>query len=232
MAGRTGGRVLGAGAFALTIVLGTIGAACEPEATVRPVPEAGTVDIAGNSLTEQAYGYLGGWVGAPEGLDIQKVAGSGWAAPEAQAAISANVRSGRPEILVVALGENEAHPDSGGWTNADERSFVQLMASPNRATCVVVVLPGSGVGILPGWGPEIAEARDYMLYAASQSTARTVVVDWQAVIDSRPELIAPDGIHLAGNEAATARQELYWQGVRACQAPATPPSSAAMTPGA
>jgi hypothetical protein len=51
-----------------------------------------------------------------------------------------------------------------------------------------------------------------------------VVVDWHAEVAARPEIISPDGIHLAqdpatgfiSTQAATARTALYWDGVAAC----------------
>lgn len=92
--------------------------------------------------------------------------------------------------------------------------------------------PGAGAGAasMPGSTPDPDPDPGAGAGAASTPPAAgaTVVVDWQAVIDARPELVAADGIHLAPDgttinqvtpAAAAARIDLYWQGVDDCTHP-------------
>ncbi|HEX8804226.1 MAG TPA: hypothetical protein VF743_08530 [Acidimicrobiales bacterium] len=201
-----------AGALALAVASG-----CTPE------PTPGSVDVAGDSLTIQAIFAHGYGVDAPE--DLQIIANIGWRAIDAQPDVSDHAAHGRPATLVVALGTNDSEPTSnGGWDGADVTAFRTLLNTPHPSACVVVVLPGMTSAAPAAHRAELVEARQ-ALVALANERPRTVLVDWQAVVDAHPEYIGPDGIHLrwtdegpADPEAAAARTALYWSGVRACPA--------------
>jgi hypothetical protein len=188
--------------------LSTVGAACVP------APRPGTVDVAGDSLTIQAFFNGGFGAGAPE--DLQVHADNGWQAGDAQPKISANVARGRPEILVVALATNDANPANGGWSGADVTRFRTLINTPHPDACVVVVTPGYGPTLGSAYKRELYEARVALRSLIAQRP-RTVEADWYVVVRDHPEYVRSDGIHLSGQPAWHARSALYWSGVARCQ---------------
>ena len=199
-------RVLGSACLAAVALLG---AACVPE------PRPGSVDVAGDSLTIQAF-YNGGFgEGAPSDLDV--IADNGWTVAEAQRRVAANAAAGRPSVLVVALATNDAHPWRGGWTSSDVTGFRRMMSTPHPSACVVLVLPGWGAGASIEHGYHMNLARSSLRRLATERP-RTVVADWLAVVQAHPEYLRSDGIHLSGLAAWHARSALYWQGVAACPA--------------
>lgn len=185
------------------------GAACVPE------PRPGSVDVAGDSLTIQAF-YNGGFgEGAPSDLDV--IADNGWTVGNAQRRVDANILAGRPSVLVVAFATNDAHPWHGGWTSSDVAAFRRMMSAPHPSACVVLVLPGWGAGASIEHGYHMHQARS-ALSRLARERPRTVVVDWLPVLQAHPEYLRPDGIHLSGLAAWHARSALYWQGVAGCPA--------------
>jgi hypothetical protein len=187
------------------------------------VPTPGSVDVAGDSLTIQTFFRYGPGQGAPD--DVKTVAGLGWKVGDVQPTITADVAAGRPAVLIVALGTNDSHPVQGfGWNGDDANAFRTLMTSPHPSACVVVVLPGYGAGISPAWRTEMDEARGALNFLAIQRGGRTVVADWQPIVQAHPEYLLSDGVHLRQEgdvvdaRAAAARSQLYWSGMAACPA--------------
>ena len=201
-------------AAALVLGLGLTVLACKPQ----PLP--GSVDVVGDSLTVQATNPYGLGDDAPD--DVKVIAGLGWQAPNVQSRLVAEVVRGRPETLVVALGTNDSNPHRGGWTSTDTANFRTLLATPHPDTCIVIVLPAYGPGIAGLLRIEMQQARASLRTLAGQRP-RTVVADWLPVIQARPELVAPDGVHLRNLDsgvvdpvAAATRTALYWLGVANC----------------
>jgi len=197
--------------------------ACIPAPVTKPEPTPGSVDVAGDSLTIQAFYRYGLGLGAP--TDVNVIAYLGWEVGDVQGPVAADVAAGRPEFLVVALATNDANPvDGGGWTGADVDAFRNLFNTPHPSACVVVVLPGWGAGVSSAWRTELVESRGGLSLLAAQRGGRTVTVDWLAVVQAHPEYLGPDGIHLRQEgdvvdpQAANARAQLYWSGVAACPA--------------
>lgn len=187
--------------------------------------------VAGDSLTFTAFFAREDDEAAP--ADVEMVAGFGWTAADVQQRLDASVAERPVDVLVMALGINDAGVGTGdgGWTPADLERFRHLIAAPGPDACVVLVLPGYGGGIDPAHAAEVDVARLDLVALADQRALEgggaTIVVDWQAVVEADPSLVADDGIHLAtapGTDdvsptAATVRSRLYWDGVAACSGP-------------
>jgi hypothetical protein len=144
-------------------------AACEvlPPAVAQTDPAR--IIVVGDSVTEQAYGYLGGWQGAPG--DVVKVSGSGWDLDDAEGPYAAAVADG-VDITILALGPNDADPASGGWTLYDLVNFHDFLGTTVPAdTCVVVELPRHKTGTLfpsgGAWATQLDEARADLIDLAS-----------------------------------------------------------------
>jgi hypothetical protein len=178
------------------------------------------VVLLGDSLTALAFGYLGGPTSdAPERL--LPFFAAGWTLRDAVATAGPAVDAPSTGVVVLAVGANDAAPWDGGWTSEDVAHWAEVLDDVPSSTCVAVVLPG--------WGPQLdgtpwAQGMEQMrtdarrLVAARRSTgARTFTVDWRPVVERHPDYIAPDGIHIAGTEAATALQGLYWHAVARCR---------------
>jgi len=187
-----------------------------------------SVFVGGDSLTFTAMWNHGPGEGAP--ADLTWAAWLGWTTADLQPQLDWAVALGRADTVVLALGTNDSSlSGADGWTATDVTRFQRLIDAPGATACVVIVLPGYGDGVDPLHVIELDEARADLEELANQRGRKagygpTVVVDWQAQLDARPDLLADDGIHLAPDpvtgdvlaEAAAARTELYWQGVRAC----------------
>jgi hypothetical protein len=209
--------------FAALFAALTFLAACEvlPPAVAQSDPVR--IIVVGDSVTEQAYGYLGGWQGAPS-PDVVKVAGSGWDLDDAEPGYAQAVAEGTPDITVLALGPNDANPSNGGWDLYDLANFYDFLnTTVPTGTCVVIELPRYKSGFPPAWATQLDEARADLIDLASPGghtappTDRFVVLeDWRMRTAPHPELLASDGIHLASNQAATERQQDYWDGARRC----------------
>jgi hypothetical protein len=204
--------------------------------TIAPLQangEPGTVTVVGDSLTQTAAYLYGPGEGAPP--EVEMLAWQGWTAADAQPDLEAAVAAGRADTVVLALGTNDSSVAAGrdGWSAADVERFRQLLATPAPSACVVVVLPGYGAGIDPSHAAEMEKARTDLvgladerrhLRASDPNVGATVVVDWQAELTAHPQLLNPDGIHLAQDpanslisaDAAAARTGLYWRGVASC----------------
>jgi hypothetical protein len=168
--------------------------------------------------------------GAPAELDWS--AWLGWTVADVQPQVERAAAANRLDTLVVALGTNDSSLASGGgdgWTSADLERFRRLVFTPPAEACVVIVLPGHGVAMDPSHAAELDQARADLaglasLRAGMPGYGTTVVVDWQATLDARPDLVGDDGIHLVTDpitalstaDAAAARTGLYWHGVDAC----------------
>jgi hypothetical protein len=199
-----------AGVVIAVLAFGLLGAGCVPK------PTAGSVDVAGDSLTIQSFFNGGFGDGAPSDLNV--IAGLGWTAPDAQPRVSEDIKNARPEVLVVALATNDANPGSGGWTDQDVANFRTMINSPHPDACVVVVTPGYGPTLDDAFKQQIYEAR-LALRQLIAERPRTVEADWYVVTRDHPEYITSDGIHLSGEEAWHARSALYWQGMAKCPEP-------------
>lgn len=211
-------------------------AACDvlPPAVAQTDPEPRIV-VVGDSVTEQAYGYLGGWQGAPSS-NVVKVSGSGWSMDCAEVPYAQAVADGAPDITVVALGPNDADPanrtggcdpnNDGGWNLYDVANFSDFLSTAVPAgSCVVVELPRHKSGFPATWATQLDEARADLLDLASPGgtysppAGRYVTIeDWRMRTAPHPEFLASDGIHLASNEAAAERQDDYWDGAARCPA--------------
>lgn len=198
--------------------------ACDVLPPAVAQPTGPRIIVVGDSVTEQAYGYAGGWVDAPSS-DVVKIAGSGWDLEDAEPGYGEALAQAEPDVTVVALGPNDADPASGGWDINDVYrwyGFLNFTVPPGG--CVVVVLPRHKSGFPPAWAAELNEARDYMVDLASPGgqfappgdvTVR--MEDWRMRTAANPALLAGDGIHLSGTPAAVVRQHQYWAGVDACE---------------
>jgi hypothetical protein len=196
------------------VTCAVMGAGCVP----KPTP--GSVDVAGDSLTIQAF-YNGGFGdGAPSDLNV--IAYNGWTAADVQPYVTDDVKHGRPEVLVVAVATNDSNPLTGGWTGDDEVRFRTLIHTPHPDACVVVVTPGYGPTLYDAYKNEIYKAR-LALRSLIASRPRTVEPDWYAVVRDHPGYLTPDGLHLNGAPAWHARSALYWQAAAHCPPPPTPP---------
>jgi hypothetical protein len=199
-------------------------ASCIPAGANPPGP-LDTIDVLGDSVTEQAYSGAGGWSGSPS-LDTQKIAGSGWDVDDVEAPYAASVAADPPDVTVIALGPNDADPAGGGWTLYDIANWYDLLQATPEGSCIVVVLPRHGPGFPGTWAAELNEARTYMVDLMSPggqfeppANRRRVLMDWNTVTSINPSYLAADGIHLtAVNEDAPAyaRQDMYWDGAGNC----------------
>jgi hypothetical protein len=201
----------------IVVVPGGRGSAVDSQ--VRPRFEQPSVVVLGDSVTEQAFGYLGGPTGAAPPR-LRRWSGVGWTLADAVAAAGvAPLASNGTDVVVIALGPNDAAAPDDGWNARDVTRWRGLLATVAPATCVVVVLPG--------WGPTIddttwcdsmlAMRRDVrrLIAERARTGSPTIEVDWLRVVIAHPEYLAPDGIHLASRTAAEARQTLYWQAIDA-----------------
>lgn len=191
-------------------------AACKPE------PDPGTVDLVGDSITVQAILAGSGHPDEPGDLDTHS--GLGWQADDVTPWVHNQVADARPETLIVALGVNDAAPRNGGWTWGDVADWVELLDAPHPDACVAVILPAVGPGADPAHAAEVDRARTDITAMATDRDGPTVVADWAPVIEESPDLLDPDGIHLAdgsgpygiSSEAAAARMGLYWDAADRC----------------
>lgn len=143
--------------------------------------------------------------------------------PDVQRAVDDPNRS--PEVLVVAVGHNDAATGGtgvggqprDGWTDTDALQVLSLLAAPeDGVTCTVAVLPGYR-GSDPVHAAGIAAMRTFVAESVALNPDSMVAVDWQPVIDTHPEYLASDGVHLSGAaEASNAFVELIHTGVDRC----------------
>jgi len=219
-------RLIAIAATALVAILGCIGCV--------PTPEPNTIDIVGDSISTQAYWGRSAEYdaqGRPANADVLHDEWAGRVFADAQPAATQRAADGRPAIMVIALGTNNAGAYSSGWGPDDEADFNRLLFTPSSSACVVVILPGYIVR-----GPNtpdlltqysMHQAHEAMKAKAAQRP-RTIVVDWQAIISANPSIIGPDGIHLASDAklsgdlanpaAANAWAKMMWDGVARCPA--------------
>jgi hypothetical protein len=223
-----------------------------------PIP--GKVIVVGDSVTQQAFdpdgdGTNSYTTNAPADRNI--FAKMGWTTKDVQTTVNNYSIFRHPQKLVVAVGLNDASTFfSDGWTADDLTRFRTLLNTPNANTCIALVLPGhaetGSTSWFNSWAAQIDEARADLITLAAERP-RTVIIDWQTVIDEHPEYVDEDGIHLltphtspmedlmdasAGQmntvdpAAAEARQNFYWDGVAQCDAPTasfeTPTNSSAI----
>lgn len=202
-----------------------------------PTPKPGTIDVVGDSILFQTF-----WnrqreftVGSPSDASIIVDAHPGVGFPDPLEAERARAESGRPAILAIALGTNDAGPVDGGWNATDEQELQDLLAVPSRTTCIVLVLPGyADKPTVPStYRADLKAARAAIRAAAaarSKAGKPTVVADWGAVALAHPELVGDDGIHLAADAPATPERrvneaaakawtKVLWDGVARCPKP-------------
>ena len=202
-----------------------------PVAAATPSPEptaSGAGDdvvLLGDSVTEQAFGYLGGpTTGAPARL--HRSSHVGWTLRAAADHAGATLDAASTGTVVVAVGPNDAAPWDGGWTDDDVARWQATLDGIPAATCVAVVLPGWGAPLhgTPWEGgmeqmradvERLVDARRAGDRPRSRSTGLPIVTE-------HPDYLAADGIHLATDAAATARQSLYWHAVATCHTLTTP----------
>ena len=179
------------------------------------------VVLLGDSVSEQAFGYLGGATGdAP--THLQRWSHNGWTIRDAADHAGAAVTSADTDVLVLAVGPNDAAPEHGGWNDDDLTRWRNVLDGAATDTCVAVVLPGWGAALHgTAWEQGLRSMRSDVggLVAARRAAGSpTVELDWLRVVTAHPDYLAADGIHLANTRAAEARQALYWEGVRRCEA--------------
>jgi hypothetical protein len=189
-------------------------------ASARTSAATWQVDLVGDSVTEQAFGYLGGEVGTDAPSHLDRWSGTGWTVADVEAHTEARADEHALDALIVALGPNDASPTNGGWDASDVDRWRRLLATPDPNACVVVVLPGWGAP-LDGtpWARAMEQMRaDVRALAADRAGtgAPTVAVDWLPIVRRHPGYLAGDGIHLGSDAAAAARQQLYWDGLDQC----------------
>lgn len=195
-----------------------------PSTQVSAQPDPPRIIVVGDSVTEQAYSYLGGWVAAPG--DVVKIAGAGWDVDDAEGPYATAVAEAPPDVTVIALGPNDANPATGGWTLYDIANFNDLFAAAPEGSCVVVVLPRHGAGFPHTWAVELDEARTHIVDLVAPGGALNpppgrsyVLADWRMTTAPHPAYLAGDGIHITGvddNAPARARQDTYWDGAGNC----------------
>jgi hypothetical protein len=183
--------------IAITALAGAslLGLACKEE----PVP--GRVAIGGDSLTFQSAFYGGGF---PAAWDTDQKVGLGWQAEHIQPRLTQDVENpaASPEVLVIALGHNDAASSSGrdGFTLEDQQQLAALAQTPHESACVAWVLPWYqppvGAAVNAAHVAGINAYRTWVTAFAATDTARYRVVDWASVAMAHPEYIDPDGIHL------------------------------------
>jgi hypothetical protein len=207
----------------LAVVLAVAGA-CIPAGANPPGP-LDSIDVLGDSITEQAYSGAGGWSGSPS-IDTQKIAGAGWEVDDVEGPYAASVAADPPDVTVIALGPNDADPADGGWTLYDIANWYDLLRATPEGSCIVVVLPRHGAGFPAAWATELNEARGYMVDLMAPggifeppANRTRVLMDWNTVTAINPTYLGADGIHLTAvdNDApAYARQDVYWDGAGNC----------------
>lgn len=210
------------GALGVTLVAAV--SACIPAGANPPGP-LDSIDVLGDSVTEQAYNHVGGWSGSPS-IDTQKIAGSGWSVDDVEAPYAASVAADPPEVTVIALGPNDANPATGGWDLYDIANWYDLLRATPEGSCIVVVLPRHGAGFPSGWASELNEARGWVVDLMAPGgqfppppNRRRVLMDWNTATSINPGYLAADGVHLsdvADDAPARARQDMYWDGAGNC----------------
>lgn len=187
----------------------------------QPPPQPGTIDILGDSLTVQAtwdHNAEFDARGRPPDSDVVLDAWGGFQFQDVQQRQGERVASGRPEIMVIVLGTNNAEAWTGHWQQNDVDAYVQLLNTPHSDTCVVVVLPGFSYKptLTAADHTSVDAARRHMTTYAEQRP-NTIIADWGSVARSRPELTDYDGVHLANTTAArNAYADVIWGGVNSC----------------
>jgi hypothetical protein len=205
----------------------TPAAAATPDPAAASEPGAGAgadsgsnVVLLGDSVTEQAFGYVGGPTSdAPARLD--RWSHVGWTLPVAAEHAGTAVDASSTGILVLAAGPNDAAPWDDGWTGEDVARWQDILEGVPATTCVAVVLPGWGAALdSTAWERSMQQMRTDVVGLVDDRRATgspTVVVDWLPVVTRHPDYVAADGIHLASKAAARARQSVYWQAVDSCR---------------
>jgi hypothetical protein len=190
-------------------------------------PAAGADDgrnvvLLGDSVTEQAFGYLGGPT-ADAPAHLRRWSKTGWTVADAVAHAGTALTASSTGVLVVALGPNDAASWDDGWNSSDVARWRALLAAPAPDTCVAVVLPGWGAALRgTTWEHDLLTMRaDVRALVADRVAAGspTVEVDWLPIVTAHPDYLAKDGIHLASTAAAHARQDLYWHAAARCPKP-------------
>lgn len=217
------------------------------------IPTPNTVTVTGDRLSQQTFdadangtfAYTSAAPAASNLLASAETINASYTASSVQTVINNYSIFRWPQRLVMAMGIKDASPLAGGdgWTEGDAEKVRTLVNTVHSTACVVVVLPGhgsgQGAGANPVWNAEIDEARASLAQIAAQRP-RTLVIDWQQVIDQHPEYLDEDGIHLptpgtlpaedlaleqqgkvspVDQTAANARQNFYWEGVSRCADP-------------
>jgi hypothetical protein len=217
-------RLASAAAVVVALVLATVPGTATPAAAHPPraaVRSGDDVVLLGDSVTEQAFGYLGGAsVGAPAHLRLRRWSRTGWTLRAAADHAGRAVTSPSTGTLVLAVGPNDAAPWDHGWTSVDVARWRGVLERAPARACVAVVLPGWGAPLSgTPWARSLVRMRSDVaaLVAARRAAGRpTITVDWLPVVRAHPSYLAGDGVHLAGVTAASARQALYWQAVSRC----------------
>jgi hypothetical protein len=196
----------------MALAAGSIAAsgACELVTKQPPVPDR--VAVVGDSVTVLASYYgggLGGWD------DADKI-GIGWQAEHAQPRLTADVQgpTTSPDILVVALGENDAARSYGrdGFTDEDRLQLWSLIGTPADGACVALVKPWyqppEGQPVDQSQVDGIAAYRDWVDQVVQSDPERYRSVDWRPVVEADPMLLADDGVHIRIEDQTLSANEL------------------------
>jgi len=217
-------------------LLGLLGLALLAIPACTPEADPLTIDVVGDSITVQSYWnrddrWREAGVGLDPAYDLEIDAWLGNRFEDVQgreARRASDADAPRPEVLVIALGVNNAADAYGqpGWTTADDAAFRKLLHTPHPDACVVVVLPAAGGAATKAFRDHLATGRRQMRSIAAKRP-RTVLVDWGPVVAAHPEYLRSDGIHLADGaaapgeyadtEPADAYGALLWGGVARCR---------------
>jgi len=193
-----------------------------------PRPTRGTVNVYGDSLTSQVIGGVGTDTtldapafGLPAATRVRAMAGV--VARDFLGVASGEAADGRAEVLVVALGTNDAMKD--GWDRRDSRTFQKLIGIPSPETCVALLLPGYGATLPRSVKDDIDAARSTLRTIADRAPGVVAVDSWQREIDADAAVVRPsDQIHLNDEEgfgalvvARTARARANERAVESCR---------------
>jgi lysophospholipase L1-like esterase len=165
---------------------------------VRPTPHYLTDELVGAGDDASVFGFVGFNTDALDDL-------TDWPSPG-------------PDIVVVALGTNDAHNRFVPVDRYTTNLTTFLDRTPSACSVLVTVIES------PAWGLDVtAPAYNQSLRDLAATRPATVVVDWTSVAAAHPEYFVEDQIHT--NEAGQAAyRALMLDGVAQCAAILAPPT--------
>lgn len=194
----------------MALAAGSIAASGACELVVKAPPVPARIAVAGDSITVLAS-YYGGGLGD---WDFDQKIGIGWQAEHVQPRLTQDVENPAtsPDVLVVALGENDVAKsvDRDGFTDEDRLQLWALIGTPADGACVVLVKPWyqppPGQPVDQDQVTGIAVYRDWVDEAVASDPDRYKSVDWRPVVEADPMVLADDGVHIRINQTLTPNQ--------------------------